>query len=274
MFFRKIFMDTICYINGKYLPKDKLFLGADDVGFTRGYAAYEFIRTYHRVPFYLKEHMERMKRTTAELLLPDPTAAIPQILDKLIEKNPDSELNFRIYVTGTPTLFVIVDLPHPPTEEQYRNGIRVMTTPLSRTVPGAKSTNYTATMIALKQAEKRGFDDALFVDDKNQLLEMSRANFFAIQGNRLYTAKDQVLYGITRNIVLKLAKQHVMRTIEGPIPYAQILEFDEAFLTATSKEILNITQIDNTPIPRGKKADELLALFRSQIPAPPVAAVL
>lgn len=259
-------MGPICYINGRFLPKENILLDADDLGFTRGYAAYECLRTYHRTPFYLCEHMERLQRTTSELLLPDPTKEIPDILDQLIDQNPDTDLIFRIYVTGSPSLIVLIDLPNPLTDEQYRRGITVMTTPLSRTLPKAKSTNYTAAMVALKQAQKLGKEDALFLDDHNNLLEMTKANFFAIIKNKLYTAKTQILYGITRNIVIKIAKEYGMEVIEAPIPYKQIPEFDEAFCTATTKEILRICQIDHFHIPRGPKADELLNIFRNQIP--------
>lgn len=243
-------MNSICYMNGKFQSRNNLFLGAEDLAFTRGYAAYECLRAYGKTLFYFEDHLARLKRTLAELLLPMPAADIESILHALIEKNGMDDLVFRMYVTGSGTFFILVDPPSPPTSEQLKAGVAVMTTPLPRTFPTVKSTNYTSAMVSLKKAASLGFYEALYQDDEGNLLELTKANFFAIVNETLYTAKDHVLYGITRNIVVSLAKELGIPVVQGPISNRSIHKFSGAFLTSTTKELLPITRIDQTPLPQ------------------------
>lgn len=256
-------MNLICYQNGSYLPRSEVFLGVEDLAFTRGYAAYECLRAYGKSLFYFDEHMERLKSTLSTLFLPLPEGNIASILMTLIEKNPIDDLVFRMYVTGTGTFIILVDLPSPPTPEQLSHGVSVMTTPLPRTFPSVKSTNYTSAMVSTKQALSQGFYEALYLDDQDNLLELTKANFFAVVNGTLYTAKDNILHGITRNIVISLARQNNIPIVEATIPKSKIPSFSEAFLTNTTKEILAITQIDAFSIPRGPITDLLLDRFKA-----------
>ncbi len=251
----------ICYFNGEYTSNDKILLNINDNAFTRGYGAYACIRTYNKIPFYLEKHLNRLRFTIDELSIEQPTDNIEVIIKNLLDKNEGTkELVFRIYATES-SLIISTEPLVSPSENQCKNGISTITTKLSRTLPHIKSTNYTCAMIAIKEAQKRNAEEAIYLDRDDNLLELTRANFFAIIGDTIYTANDSILHGITRDITLKIAKNIGFNISDKPLHYKDIQKCDEAFLTSTIKEILPITKIDDFIIPRGDKVDVLLTHF-------------
>src|SRR5207302_6439636 len=77
---------------------------------------------------------------------------------------------------------------------------------LQRIAPEAKTTSYLAAICALKEAKRRHAADALFVNEQGHVLEATRSNFFIFRGDTLVTPRAGVLIGITRNVVLELAR--------------------------------------------------------------------
>ena len=261
-------MGYIGYINGKYLPKEAICLPIEDRGFTRALAAFESLRTYCHKPFLLKEHMARLTISCKELFIPVNVDEIESIIDVLLKKSKGCDFLIRVYVTAgvekqeSSVIVLVSDLVRP-TIDEYKFGVKVATTKKVRSLVHIKSNEYTSAMVALKIAQDKGYYEALYVDDHNNLLEFTRANFFGIIGNTLYTADEHVLHGTTRNCIINLAKELNMKVSIGEVPYEMIMKFDEAFLTSTTKEVLPIIQIDDIEIPRGTKADLLLNTIRS-----------
>jgi branched-chain amino acid aminotransferase len=122
---------------------------------------------------------------------------------------------------------------------------------LQRNAPEAKTANYIAAVRALKEAVRRGATDALFVNEREHVLEATRSNFFIFRGDTLITPYRGILVGITRNVVLELARGNF--TIEErPILLKELTIADEAFITSSSKEITPVVQIDERIIGNGK----------------------
>ncbi|HWS84092.1 MAG TPA: aminotransferase class IV, partial [Ktedonobacteraceae bacterium] len=120
-----------------------------------------------------------------------------------------------------------------------------------RALPEAKTSNYVAAIRALKEAARHGANDALFVNEQGHVLEATRSNFFVFRGDTLITPRLRVLIGITRNVILSLARGRF--TIEErPILLEELSTVDEAFLTSSSKEITPVVQIDDWMIGDGK----------------------
>ena len=122
--------------------------------------------------------------------------------------------------------------------------------------------NYTAAVLARKQALKQGSYEALYCNEKKEIVEGALSNFFAFKGNTLITSKESVLKGITRKVVLSLAKQHFLIELR-PISVTEIPELTEAFITSSSKKILPVREIDNHSLPnkKGKNTQLLIELF-------------
>jgi branched-chain amino acid aminotransferase len=135
--------------------------------------------------------------------------------------------------------------------ERFARGYKLITSSLQRVSPEAKTTNYIAAVRALKEAELRGANDALFVSEQGHVLEATRSNFFIFLGDTLVTPREGVLIGITRNVVLELARGR-FAIEERPILMTELLAADEAFITSSSREITPIVQIDERAIGDGK----------------------
>ena len=260
------------YVNGRWVHPHEATISLNDVAVLRGYSAFESLRTYHRQPFHLEEHLNRLYRSAEliELAVPWSRAYITQLVHEIIERNTYEHASIRLFVTGgetedsilpigKPTLAVLITPLGERNMERFAQGYKVITTPLQRSTPEAKTTSYLEAIRALKEATRHDAVDALFVNAQGHVLEATRSNFFVFRGDTLVTPRDGVLMGITRNVVLELA--HGLFTIEErPILLAELPLVDEAFITSSSKEIMPVVQIDDLVIGDGTPGRRTYAL--------------
>ena len=260
-------MQFFCYHNGKYILQKSASIPTTDLGFTRGYAAFELIRTYDYTPFYLKEHLERFRNNAKSLLLEYPDN-VEEVVATLLEKNNQKNLVIRLYLSedesGKSHFLVLCDPILLPSKEQYKNGIAVITTTHMRHFYQIKSTCYLAAILALKDAAKHSAEDAIFKNPQGHLLELTKSNFFAVIDGTLYTPKNEILFGITRSLVIELAKELSIPLKEADIPICRLPHIEEAFSTSTIREILPISKIDSQIIPLGPITKTLQRLFHKQ----------
>lgn len=257
-------MQFFCYHNGQFRPQTSASVSTTDLGFTRGYAAFELIRTYGYTPFYLKEHLERFKKNASALLLNYPDN-VEKIVYQLLEKNNCQNLVIRLYLSedesGKSHFLILCDPILVPPREQYENGIAVITSSHTRHFHLIKSTCYLAAILALKEAAQKKAEDALFKNSQGHLLEFTKSNFFAVIDGTLYTPKDEILFGITRAIVINIAQELSIPVKEAPINIEALPNISEAFSTSTIREILPISQIDSQKIPLGPITQKLAQSF-------------
>lgn len=254
----------IYYVNGDYLAADRACLRINDLGIVRGYGVFDFIRTYNGVPFKLKEHVQRLQNS-AELIglsLPRSIEEIEAIAQETLNRNNFPESNIRIVVTGgysndfitpidQPSLMITVTPASKFPAEYYEQGIKVITVQTERFLPGAKTLNYISAIMALQQAKLAHAVEALYVDRQGHVLEGTTTNLFIFRDSQLITPKDNILKGVTRNVVLELAKER-FEIVEQPIYYSELSSCDEAFISATNKEIMPIVQVDDLQLSNGK----------------------
>ena len=111
-------------------------------------------------------------------------------------------------------------------------------------------------MLALKDALNSGYDEALILDVDDNVNEGSGENFFTIINNTIHTPKDAtVLNGITRQTVMKIARDLNYRVEETNISVDDVKSSDEAFFTGTAAEVTPIIQVDNVKINDGKPGE-------------------
>ncbi len=269
-------VQPICYLNGKYLPFDQASLPLNDLGIVRGYGVFDFLRTYQGVPFRLREHVQRLQHS-AKLIglnLPWSTEEIEAIAQSTLSQNHLPETNIRIVVTGgvsrdfitplgQPSLMVIVTPVSEYPKDYYEQGVKAITVPIERFLPKAKSLNYISAIGALQQAKLTHAVEALYRNQQGHVLEGTTTNFFIFRGSQLITPKENILNGITREVVLELAENH-FEILEEVIDYNELSSCDEAFITSSTKEIMPIVQVDDISIAQGKpgnKTQQLMHLF-------------
>ncbi len=169
------------------------------------------------------------------------------------------EYNIRIILTGgdskdfitpsKPNLIIAVTPFKKYSESLYKKGVKLITKIYERILPQAKTNIYTESVKFLNEAKKKKAFEVLFLDKEKNILECTTSNFFAVIDRKLITPPtEKILPGITRKIVINLAKKLKISVFERNIHFNEIKKFNEAFITSTNKEILPVIQIDNFKI--------------------------
>jgi len=268
----------IFYIDGHFVCQEKAFLPVCDLSILRGCAIFDYLRTYQGRPFHLDEHLMRLAYSANQvgLALPHSLETIKELIYETKRLNPFEEASIKVIVTGgvsedqfTPApfsklLILVYPLQSYP-ESCYTQGIKVITTPLNRTFPQAKTTNYLPAISALNQTRSKGAKEAIYLNSANELLEGTTSNLFLIRGGSLYTCdSEEILFGITREVVMQIASPY-FNIEKRSLSHPEIDTIDEAFLTASNKEIMPIVAIDDIPVGLGKVGSHtirLMNLFR------------
>jgi branched-chain amino acid aminotransferase len=252
------------YIGGRWVHPHEATISINDTAILRAYSVFESLRTYDRRPFHLDEHLTRLYRSAQliDLEIPYSREQITTIVHEVIERNTYKHATIRVFVTGgetedsilpsgKPVLVVLITPLGERDMQRFATGSRVITTHLQRIMPEAKTNNYVAAVRALKEAARRNASDALFVNEQGHVLEATRSNFFIFRGDILVTPRQGILIGVTRNVVLDLARGR-FPIEERPILLDELAQASEAFITSSSKEILPVVQIDDLVIGDGR----------------------
>ena len=268
----------IYYIDGQYVDEDKCVLSVKDIIVLRGFGVFDFLITYNKRPFHLKEHVQRLETSAKKigLTLKHTNDEICAIVEETIRRNTHhDESNIRIVYTGgissdgvTPEgngyLIVMVTPKHQLPDLWYSDGAKLVTAELERFIPGAKSTNYLTAVWALERAKSMDAIESIYVDRKDRLLEGTTTNFFCFKENKLITPKLDILPGITRSVLVDLVKGHFDLDVRE-IQKDELSSMDEVFISASNKEIVPIVQVDDIVIGNGRpgsRTQKVMQLFR------------
>ncbi|MEK7520119.1 MAG: aminotransferase class IV [Patescibacteria group bacterium] len=269
---------TYCYLNGKIIPEKNAKVSVTDIGVLRGYGAFDVIRTYRGTPFLFNEHFARTEKAARALGVRMPIAKekLLRVMLTLVKKNGFSEAAIRVVLTGgpaiggirfhkhTPTLYILATKLELPPPHAYTHGVTLMTHEYRREHPEVKTLNYFDAVSLQKKLRARGAFEILYVWE-GDVLEASTSNFFIFRGDTLVTPKDGVLKGVTRNKVIARARRY-FQVRERDVPMKEVWEADEAFITATNKDVVPVTRIDGTKIGNGNvgpRTRRIMALFRA-----------
>ena len=125
---------------------------------------------------------------------------------------------------------------------------------------------YINSTMAVNEAIKKGADEAILLDKNNYVSEGSGENIFFVKDNIIYTPTvEHCLNGITRQSVIKIAKDFNYDVIEKNLKFDELLDCDEAFFTGTAAEITPITKIDTQRIGIGLRGDVTEKLQRTYL---------
>lgn len=256
--------ELICYVNGDFLSTAAARLPVQDLAILRGYGVFDFLRTYQGRPFRLRDHLRRLERSAQAIYLTLPTSleTIEAIVYETLARNALPEANLRIVVTGgvssdglSPAdqagLIVLVTPVREYPTTYYSLGVKVITTAVERYLPQAKTINYIPAIMALKQAQAAQAVEALYVNRQQHILEGTTTNFFIFHGDQLLTPLEDILPGVTRDFVIELARDSGFAVVERALTLADVRQADEAFLTASNKEIMPVHHLDDLQIGPG-----------------------
>ena len=271
-------MPGLCYFDGTFLPLEEAGLALTDLALQRGYGVFDYFRTVDNELFHARDHLKRLRHSAAALHLPVSFSdnELIEIIQHLVESCDFQQPAVRILLTGgdptqdqgvfNPRLICIPEeLPvYPP--ENYTRGMSLLTVRYQREMPLVKTLNYAASLRWELLLKRQHADDLLYFSSQG-VSESPRSNFFLFQAGKLITPANNILFGITRQIVLNLAQGH-FPVEERLVSREELFTADEAFLTSTSKGIMPVTQIDQHPVGDGKIGEctrALRALYLSYL---------
>ncbi len=233
------------FLNDDFVLKEEAKVSIYDLGFMRSYGIFEFMRLYDAHIFCLSEHLERFfaSAKTLQIKIPYSMDELKALCLQLVEKNEMKDTGLKIVLSGgvgdfapvEPTIAILPASLRAPTKP-----LKIATKTYERFMPHCKTLYYLPAILAREEVKRAGFDEPLFLDQSNCILEGARENFFAIKGEKIITPSNGVLHGVTRSAVLDMAEVEV-RTF----PYNELSECDGAFFTSTVREIAPIAQIDD-----------------------------
>ena len=250
----------IFYIDGKFVDENEAVLPVSDLAILRGYAVFDFLRTYNGHPFHLEAHLHRLRNSAALISLHCPWSLedLSDIVGKTLVQNDYPESNIRLLITGgdsedsispgqNPRLLVMVRpvMPHP--DIWYETGIKIITSRLNRYIHGAKSTDYIRAIVTLKDAQAVGAIESLYVNRDDHVLEGTTSNLFVVRDNEVITPSDDILPGITRDVLIEILKSDFPVELR-PVTRQELLDSDEAFVTSSTKEVVPVVQVDENVI--------------------------
>jgi branched-chain amino acid aminotransferase len=200
----------------------------------------------------LKAHLERLYVPAMALKLHPPVTEreLRKRIAQLVQENLPGESRVRLILTKDKgQLFVGIQPFEPLAKSIYVHGVRVITTKTSRHDPRIKDTGFISS--SAEQRKLLGKDVFEILLTKNErILEGMTSNFYAIKGRTIITASRGVLLGVTRKVLLRIARGQGM-SIEYRAPRANE-KFDEAFLTSSSRGVVPIVSIDGKPVGQGR----------------------
>lgn len=265
--------EFIHFFINQFVSEKDAKISVHDLGFCRSYAIFDVLRTYKKKPFHLQNHLERFffACNLAKINISYSQNEISRFVYELIELNNLDYCSLKLLATGgisydgfSPPKMGNLYILYYPISEKSKDPIKVITTHSPRVFPHIKTTFYLPALIEMQEATARGFDDIVYVDDNNYLLEGSRSNLFAIEGNNLITPSNKVLKGITKEVIKKIAAPY-FTIIERDIHQSELSTFDELFLSASVSEIRRIEQIDHLYFHKMEKTAFIKQLFHSYI---------
>ncbi len=265
---------AVVYLNGCYVRAERAKVSAFDRGFSYGDGLFETIRAYTGWIFGLERHLGRLKKGADQIGIPleGDVGTWRKVMDGLLRRNrlQDVDASLRLTVTRGPDVMGSLlppDAPPSPTlllvakpldagiAERQQVGIGAVTVrwgspfnPLQ-----IKSLDYLYNMLAMAHAKHEGAAEALFVGADGCAIEGTTSNVFSVSHGILATPHEGsgLLPGITREVVIELAKREGLIVHEAPVPLDQLLAADEAFLTGSLKEITPLIAIDGGKIGTG-----------------------
>lgn len=273
------------YINGRFYDKKDAKISVFDHGLLYGDGVFEGIRSYNRLVFKLKEHVERLFESAQSIILKIPLTREQMVKAVIatLKENKLKDAYIRLVVTrgegdlgldprkciGAANVIIIADKIALYPEKFYRQGLKIITVPTIRNLPEAlnpqiKSLNYLNNILAKMEAVNAGFDEAIMLDSLGYVAECTGDNLFIVKRNHLYTPPQCMgtLRGITRDTVLDIARKSKIPAHEHVITRHEVFISDECFLTGTAAEIIPVVEVDGRIIGTGKPGKTTLRLMR------------
>jgi branched-chain amino acid aminotransferase len=252
-------------LNGRLVRADEAMVAVSDRGFLYGDSIFDTMAAYSGVVFRLDEHLRRFANGAKALGIPLPHGfdGVPEKITSVLDMNHVRDGLLRMTLTRgsgprglsigacqSPT-FVIQCFPCPPARIELRKRGATMAIACTRRIPSEclpsanKTGNYLNSILAFKEAEALGADEALMLNLSSDVVEGTVSNIFFVAHGSLFTPslKCGAMPGITRAAVLEIADALGIEHWERRLPIDKLSTFSEVFYTNTGVGIMPVSRI-------------------------------
>ena len=273
------------FLNNKLVPKNKALISVFDHGFLYGDGIYETIRVYKGIIFKMDEHIKRLYRSAEMIALavPKKPEEIKKAVYKTISANGHSDAVVRITISRgagplgldpslcpKPTFVIISNKFRKYPAEYYSKGVKVSIVKTRRNYgpaldPRIKSLNFLNNVLAKIEAKNSASHEALMMNYQGYLAEGTISNVFFINKKDILCTpaiKVGILEGITRGMILKIAREMGLKSREGCFRRKDMYNAREVFITNTSMEVMPVTRVDKVRI--AGKAGRLTSIIHEK----------
>lgn len=269
------------YINGLFTRLSNAKVSILDRGFCYGDGLFETLRASKGKIFCLEQHIDRLFESMPKILieLPMTRLELTKVVQETLSRNKYKEAIIRLAVTrGNTQSNIQIDTEIPPTlvinirpfsplpKSAYKKGIRIMLfEERANLINGIghrlKSSNYLSNILVKELSDRKKFMEGVVVDPDFGVTEGTTSNIFIVEQGQLKTPPlgPYVLAGITRQVVLEIAREHKIPFLEEQITTEELLNADEVFITNSGIEIVPVIQVNSKFI--GNKKPGILTGF-------------
>lgn len=277
-------MEPKVYINGKLYPKEEAKVSVFDHGLLYGDGVFEGIRCYNGNIFKLEEHVDRLYDSADAISLKIQLTRdeLKEAIINTLKANNLKDSYIRLIVTRgvgklgldpfnceTPQLIIITDTIQLYPKELYEKGLDAIIVKTIRNHskalnPTIKSMNYLNNILAKIECLNAGAVEGIMLNTDGYVSECTGDNIFIVKDSEIITppVSAGILIGITRNVVIELAKEAGVAVKEEQMTQDDLFNADECFLTGTAAEIIPVANIDGRKIATGKPGKITLSLLK------------
>lgn len=261
------------WLDDKLVDQQDAKISVFDHGLLYGDGVFEGIRVYSGKIFEHPAHLKRLydSAKVIRLVIPMDMSALQSAVEQTVKANNITDGYIRLVVTRgvgdlgiNPFLckracvIIIADKIQLYPEELYEKGLKVISVPTMRNHPMAippqvKSLNYLNNVFAKIESIDAGADEAVMFNHEGYVAEAAGDNVFIVKNGVLCAPSVQAgsLDGITRRVVIQLARQEQIPVAEQNLTRFDLYTADEFFMTGTGAEVIGVVQIDGRVIGDG-----------------------
>jgi D-alanine transaminase len=278
----------ITYINEKFVNHENAFVHIEDRGYQFSDGVYEVILARNNILIDWAQHCTRLRRSLSEMKIGYSfgNESLQRLIRELMDRNsledaiiymqvsrgvakrehgfPKGNITPSVVITASPAVF--------PSDEEYKNGVAVITMPDIRWKRrDIKTISLLPNILAKQAASEQNAAEAILIEDNGSITEGSSSNFFIFDKYgtlRTHPANNLILGGITRDGIINVAKQFGIKVEERAFSISDVMSCKGAFVSSTTKHILPVTKINGTNITDGvvcSEIKELMKLYKKYI---------
>jgi branched-chain amino acid aminotransferase len=266
--------DVQIFVNGEFFHRSEAKISVFDSGFLVGDGIWEGLRLHHGQFAFLDRHLDRLMQAaaTTDLAVPSRDELAAALLATVERNGMADDVHVRLMITrgdkstpsqhpsncvGGPNIVIIAE--HKRADPSVTaDGISLFTATVRRPPPDTLDQRLNChsklhEVIALIQATKAGADEALMLDPTGAVATCNATNFFVVRDDEVWTSTGHYnLHGITRAVVLEVARDHGLVTHEAPFSLTDVYGADEAFVTGTFGGLTPVREVDGRAIGHGR----------------------